>query len=280
MIVHHPPRYAFTYPSATVLDVIRREQELQEGIANRALFVEYQPIFRLRTHDMLGAEALVRWNHPTRGVLMPADFIPVAEASGLIVPIGEFVLEEACRQLRRWQTPETRRLSVSVNVSAVQLAHGDFVRVVRECVADYGVKPDRLQLEITETVPFEDRAVVVNRLGEIRRLGVHIVLDDFGCGYMSLSHLATLAVDGLKIDRSFTRALPDDPKAVAVVTFVMGLAAQLGLSVVVEGVETERQVRWLRRFSDVCVQGFLYGRPQAPVCAPVMMDAKSTVVRC
>ena len=248
------------YPTPTAAE-LKREQELQRAIKNHELFVEYQPIFRNLNGELLGVEALVRWNHPERGTVMPADFIPTAEASGLIVPIGEFVLEQACAQLRSWRSAQTCHLTVAVNVSAAQLAHGDFVRVLKECVDDYGIDPCRLELEITESMPFHERSVVVKRLHELKHLGLRIVLDDFGCGYMSLSRLTTLPADGLKIDRTFTRALPDNLKTMAVVRSVIELANRLGLFVVVEGVETECQVRWLRTFGDIGIQGFRYARP-------------------
>lgn len=258
---HNSKRMEGVYPSPRILAEIRCEQDLQEAVTTRALFVVYQPIFRLSTGEMIGAEALVRWDHPTRGILMPDEFIPFAEASGMIVPIGEFVLEQVCGQLLAWQASQMQHLLMSVNVSAVQLAQGNFARVVKECLADYGVPADRLQLEITETAPFDNEPAAIRQLCELKRLGVRIVLDDFGRGYMSLSHLVALEVDGVKIDRCFTRSLPDSAKAVAVVTSMIRLAARLSLSVVVEGVETEIQARWLRRFSDIGVQGFLYARP-------------------
>ncbi|MFY0477185.1 putative bifunctional diguanylate cyclase/phosphodiesterase [Achromobacter marplatensis] len=245
------------------------EQALQCAIARGELFIDYQPVFRLLTGDMTGVEALVRWRHPVRGVISPAEFIPAAEATGLIVPIGELVLEEACRVLRAWRVPTMRELSVSVNVSPAQLAYGDFVRVVRECVAEYEVDPRRLQLEITETAPLNDRQLVIKRLVELRGIGVSIVLDDFGCGYMSLLQLATLPIDGIKIGHQFTVALPDDPRAAAIVSSMIELATILGLSVVVEGVETAGQASWLSAYSNVCVQGFLYARPQPALREPI-----------
>ncbi|HBD33622.1 MAG TPA: GGDEF-domain containing protein, partial [Cupriavidus sp.] len=168
-------------PVDTIAVDVHLEQALQDAIARSELFVDYQPVFRLQTGDMTGVEALVRWRHPERGVLSPVAFIPLAEANGLIVPIGEFVLEEACQILRAWRKSAMHELSIAVNVSAVQLAYGDFVRVVRECLDEYGVDARRLQLEITETVPFTNRQLVIKRLVELRQLGVRIVLDDFGC---------------------------------------------------------------------------------------------------
>ncbi|WP_081596801.1 EAL domain-containing protein [Cupriavidus sp. HMR-1] len=256
-------------PVDTIAVDVHLEQALQDAIARSELFVDYQPVFRLQTGDMTGVEALVRWRHPERGVLSPVAFIPLAEANGLIVPIGEFVLEEACQILRAWRKSAMHELSIAVNVSAVQLAYGDFVRVVRECLDEYGVDARRLQLEITETVPFTNRQLVVKRLVELRQLGVRIVLDDFGCGYMSLQHLTTLPVDGIKIDQCFTTGLPDEPRATAVVSSMLGLAERLGLSVVVEGVETPRQASWLRSYGNVCVQGFLYSRPQPILHKPL-----------
>ncbi|WMD18513.1 EAL domain-containing protein [Achromobacter seleniivolatilans] len=256
-------------PTEAVAGDAQLERTLQDAITRNEMFVEYQPVFRLQTGDMIGVETLLRWRHPERGVLSPSAFIPLAETSGLIVPIGEFVLEDACRVLREWRSAAMRGLSVSVNVSAAQLAYGDFVRVVRECVDEYGVDVRRLQLEITETVPFKDRQLVLKRLIELRRLGLRIVLDDFGCGYMTLQHLTTLPVDGIKIDQCFTTALPDEPRAVAVVSSMVELATRLKLSIVIEGVETPRQASWLSAYDNVCVQGCLYARPQPILREPL-----------
>lgn len=239
----------------------RRECELCRAIANREFFLTYQPIISLHTGIVSGVEALVRWRHPVEGTVMPGAFIPVAESSGLIVPIGVFVLDEACRQLATWQQEGSQTLTLSVNVSAVQLLHRDFVETVSTCLETYSIKPGKLKLEVTETAKLENSAVVVSRLRELRRLGVAIVLDDFGTGYSSLSLLTTLPVNGLKFDRSFTQNVPDDPVSVAILTHVAALARDLGLSLVIEGVESERQVEWLHRFPDVEVQGYYYSKP-------------------
>jgi EAL domain-containing protein (putative c-di-GMP-specific phosphodiesterase class I) len=239
------------------------ERELQRAVVNGEFFLEFQPIVRLSTGSLVGAEALVRWRHPTRGVVMPNDFIPFAESTGLIVPIGEFVLEQACALLREWQDHDPRPLVLSFNVSAVQVTYGDFVRVVAECLDEYRIEPGRLRLEITETASFEDAAVAVRRLRELKQLGVSIVLDDFGAGYSSLSRLMIFEVDGLKVDGSFARAVPHDQKAVKILECVAGLARALDLSLLVEGVESERQADWLRRLGNVEIQGFLFSRPMS-----------------
>lgn len=239
------------------------ERELQRAVVGGEFFMEFQPIIRLSTGTMVGAEALVRWRHPTRGIVMPNDFIPFAESNGLIVPIGEFVLEQACELLREWQDHDPRPLVLSFNVSALQLTYGDFVRVVAECLDEYQIEPARLRLEITETASFEDATVAVRRLRELKHLGVSIVLDDFGTGYSSLSRLMMLEVDGLKVDGSFARAVPHDPKAAKILECVAGLARALDLSLLVEGVESERQAEWLRRLGNVEIQGFLFSRPMS-----------------
>ncbi len=242
-------------------DTRLREQDLRDALANEALFVEYQPEFRLQSGDLAGFEALVRLKHPQRGVVPPDHFIPLAEQCGLIVPIGAFVLEAACRELSHWDSGSAAHLGIAVNVSTVQLERSDFVGAVKTALAAYGVDAGRLQLEITETAPMADRELVRSRITQLRELGVRVLLDDFGCGYMSLAHLATLPVDGLKIDKCFTAGLPDSPIAVAIVTCLMDLAHRLGLSIVVEGIENTHQAAWLEAFSGITVQGFLYGRP-------------------
>jgi diguanylate cyclase (GGDEF)-like protein len=244
---------------------IERQQELQYAILNGEFFLEYQPIVSLSTGAIRGVEALVRWRHPEKGTVMPADFIPFAESTGFIVPIGELVLEQACAQFSEWQERDSRSLYLSVNVSAAQLVHGNVVRVVHRCLNQYMIDPRRLQLEITETAILEDTPAVTRQLRELRRSGVKVVLDDFGTGYSSLSQLTNLVIDGVKIDRSFTRGVPGDKVAVATLNSVASLTRDLGLSLTVEGVETEQQANWLHRFGDIDAQGFYFSRPVAPV---------------
>ncbi|OLL32570.1 hypothetical protein BTH42_06000 [Burkholderia sp. SRS-W-2-2016] len=237
------------------------ERELQHAIGNGELFLEFQPIVRLSTARMVGAEALVRWRHPTRGVVMPNDFIPYAERNGLIGLIGEFVLEQTCALLRECQHPDRGPLVLSLNVSAPQLMDGDFVRVVARCLGEYQIEPACLRLEITETASFEDPATAVTQLRALKQLGVSIVLDDFGTGYSSLSRLMRLEVDGLKVDGSFARAVPHDEKAVKILECIARLASVLDLSLLVEGVESKAQADWLRRLGDVQIQGYFFSRP-------------------
>ncbi|AUT66900.1 GGDEF-domain containing protein [Paraburkholderia terrae] len=243
---------------------IERQQELQYAIENREFFLEYQPIVSLDSGETQGIEALVRWRHPEKGVIAPAEFIPFAESTGFIIPIGELILETACTQLSEWREVDTRRLYMSVNVSAAQLVHGDLVNVIRRCLERHSIAARRLKVEITETAILEDSALVGRRLQELRRLGVRVMLDDFGTGYSSLSQLTNLIVDGVKIDRSFTQGVPGNRTALATFRSIVFLARNLGLSLVVEGVETEEQANWLRRFGDIEVQGFYFGRPIVP----------------
>ncbi|MGF6641599.1 bifunctional diguanylate cyclase/phosphodiesterase [Paraburkholderia sp. MM6662-R1] len=243
---------------------IERQQELQYAIQNNEFFLEYQPIVSLDTGDTLGVEALVRWRHPEKGIVLPGEFIPFAESTGFIIPIGELILEAACAQFSEWMESDPRPLYLSVNVSAAQLVHGDLIGVIRQCLERHSIDPRRLKLEITETAILKDAALIARRLKELRLLGVRVVLDDFGTGYSSLAHLTNLMVDGVKIDRSFTRGVPGDRTALAMFQSIVSLTHDLGLSLVVEGVETEQQVNWLRRFGHIEVQGFYFCRPVAP----------------
>lgn len=259
-------RYRIYTPdlSTRAMRDIERQQELQYAILNGEFFLEYQPIVSLSTGEIRGVEALARWRHPEKGTVMPADFIPFAESTGFIVPIGELVLEQACAQFSEWQESDPRPLYLSVNVSAAQLVHGDLVRVVHRCLNQYMIDPRRLQLEITETAILEDSTAVTMRLKELRLSGVKVVLDDFGTGYSSLSQLTSLVIDGVKIDRSFTRGVPGDKAALATFNSIASLTRDLGLSLIVEGVETEQQASWLHRFGDIEAQGFYFSRPVAP----------------
>jgi diguanylate cyclase (GGDEF)-like protein len=254
--------------SERALHDIERYQELQYAIINREFFLEYQPIVSL-DGELRGVEALVRWRHPARGVLLPAAFIPFAESSGFVVQIGEFVLDQACQDFREWQEADPRPLTLSINVSPIQLTTGNVVRTVTRCMNDYTIEPDRLQLEVTETVVLDESALVRTGLDALRRAGVKIILDDFGTGYSSLSNLVNLSIDGLKIDRHLTRGVPARKVSAALLTHLVGLTHDLGLSLVIEGVETEQQVAWLSRFGDVTVQGFYFSKPVPAAALPV-----------
>ena len=250
-----------------VLSRLRTSSELHRALERDELVLQYQPVVDLHTETLVGMEALVRWQHPTRGLLSPFDFIPLAEDSGLIVPLGAWVLNEACRQVARWGTLRTRagqdeaRLNVSVNVSALQLADPGFVNHVARALETWGVNPDRLWLEITETTLMRDADDAVQVLHALRELGIHLEIDDFGTGYSSLSYLKRFPVETLKIDRSFVDELDVRAENVAIVRAIIGLGDSLGLSIVAEGIETPAQAARLQSLGCFLAQGFLYGVP-------------------
>jgi diguanylate cyclase (GGDEF)-like protein/PAS domain S-box-containing protein len=241
-------------------DRLELEIDLQGAVRDGQLQVVYQPIVDLRELTVSGMEALVRWNHPTRGTLGPAEFIPLAEDSGLIVDIGRFVLREACRAAAGWKTDGTP-LAVSVNVSTRQLESESLVEDVRAALREGGLDPGRLILEITETTIMRDAGQVADRIGRLKALGVRVAIDDFGTGYSSLSYLRQFPVDVLKIDRSFIASIQDSAEAVAVVRTLVQLGKTLDLEVVAEGIELEAQLDALRREGCDTAQGYLFGRP-------------------
>jgi diguanylate cyclase (GGDEF)-like protein/PAS domain S-box-containing protein len=242
----------------------------ETGVALRAalerseLRLWYQPQVSLADPGIVGAEALLRWQHPDRGLLSPAEFIPVAEQTGLIVPIGNWVLGEACRQLARWRRRRAPGLTVSVNVSAVQLAQQDLPRTVADVLAREALDPSALWLEITESVLMDDPESVVGVLTALKDLGIRLAIDDFGTGYSSLSYLRHFPVDALKIDRSFVRGLGHDDDDDATVRLIIHLARNLGLVVVAEGVETDEQLEELISLECDRAQGFYFARPVTP----------------
>jgi diguanylate cyclase (GGDEF)-like protein/PAS domain S-box-containing protein len=237
-------------------------EDLRSAVSRSQLELRYHPLVLTRSGGVVGVEALLRWHHPERGELAPADFIPVAEETGSIVALGEWVLHEACRQLKRWQQlPRTERLTVSVNVSPVQLRHPALVGQVRSALTTSGIAPDRLVLEITEDVLLDDLDAAVAVLERIRALGVRLALDDFGAGYSSLRYLRRLPVDVVKLDRALLADVDHDDDARSLLAAVLGLVYSLGRLAVVEGVETLPQLQAVQALGDVCVQGWLFAPP-------------------
>lgn len=245
-------------------------QALEGG--NGGLTLNYQPLYASDGWTLLGYETLLRWQHPQRGPIGPAEFVPLAEDHGLIAALGQWVLEQACREAMRW--PET--LSVAVNLSPAQFSQGDLVAAVRAVLDDTGLEPWRLELEITERLLMNDTEHAVQTLNLLSLLGVRIAMDDFGTGYSSLSYLWRFPFDKLKIDRAFTQALADEVKANLVVRSIVSLAHSLEIRVNVEGVETEQQLRVLRKHGCDEFQGFLLGRPMP---AEALTHANATTQR-
>ncbi|CAM5196070.1 Diguanylate cyclase (GGDEF)-like protein/PAS domain S-box-containing protein OS=Castellaniella defragrans OX=75697 GN=HNR28_003519 PE=4 SV=1 [Castellaniella defragrans] len=245
---------------------LRIENELRTSLSDQQLEVYFQPIVAADGGGVVAAEALLRWNHPERGVLLPAEFIPVAEETGLIVPIGQWVLEEVCRRARTWisAVDASVQLYLSVNLSARQLAQSDIVAMVKRTLSNAALDPSRVQFgfEVTESVVMRDPAATAKVLKQLRELGVHLSIDDFGTGYSSLAYLKNLPVDTLKIDQSFIAKVAEDEVDFSIVKAVTDLARALHLTVVAEGVETEAQALAVRRAGVDLIQGFLYWRPQ------------------
>src|SRR5258708_7874413 len=239
------------------------QHELASAIARDELRLYYQPLAKI-DGEVIGFEALVRWQHPQRGMVSPATFIPVAEESGLIMQIGEWVLREACREAASWSPP----LQIAVNLSPIQFRHGDLAGLVHSLLLETGLSPTRLELEITEGVLVEDFARSVAILRRLKTLGVRIAMDDFGTGYSSLSYLQAFPFDKIKIDQSFISNVKSNPQSAAIVRAVIGLAHGLNLPVLAEGVETKSQLEFLATESCDEVQGYLLGRPQPIVEYP------------
>ncbi|HLX87339.1 MAG TPA: EAL domain-containing protein, partial [Acidimicrobiales bacterium] len=246
---------------------LRTSNELHRALDRGEFVLFYQPIVELHTETMVGMEALVRWRHPTRGLLLPDDFIPVAENSGLIVPLGRWVMDEACRQASEWHRlrseagAEAGRLNMSVNVSARQLADPEFYDIVVDTLDRHDLAADQLWFEITESMVMRQGAPPVSLLQSLRQLGVHFEVDDFGTGYSSLSYLKQLPVETLKVDRTFVSEIDTNPDDTAIVRSVIALGDALGLSIVAEGVERNSQADALRALGCFLAQGYLFGRP-------------------
>jgi len=239
--------------------------DLERALERDEFFVLYQPVLQLTTRRIVGVEALLRWRHPHRGVVPPGDFVPLAEETGLIDPIGRWVLEEACRQLRTWDAmwPATA-LTMSVNVSARQLAQSGFVQDVATLVHDHRLARGRLVLELTEGVLLRDSEATLTTLRDLKRTGVRLAIDDFGTGYSSLSYLRQFPIDVIKIDRSFVASMSNGPDETALMQSILKLSDTLHLETVAEGIEDIGQLAQLRTLGADLGQGFLFAKPLAP----------------
>lgn len=242
-------------------DQIVLETWLRYALERLEFEVYYQPQMALSDRRIIGAEALIRWNHPEHGFISPAEFIPLAEETGLIVPIGEWILQQTCRQLQRWQEQGLPPIQVSVNLSSVQFNQPHLGQTIATLLRQSGLDASALELEITETALMQDAAAAIAILSDFKAQGLKIAIDDFGTGYSSLSYLKQLPIDTLKIDNCFVRGVTADPKNQAILTAVIQMAHDLNLTVIAEGVETEAELALLESYCCDIGQGYFIGRP-------------------
>lgn len=242
-------------------DKIELQSELRKAIEKQEFILFYQAQMDLMNKRVLGFEALIRWNHPSKGLIYPNDFIYLAEESGLIVPIGKWVLKTACLQIKEWADLGYNDISMAVNMSARQFKDKDFVQMVFEVIEDTGIDPKKLELEITESVALEDLDYTISTIQELKSIGVRFSLDDFGTGYSSMSYLKRLPVSNLKIDKSFLDTVMDDISDQKIIQAIISLARGLDLNIIAEGVERSDQEQFLQDSNCNMAQGFLYSKP-------------------
>jgi EAL domain-containing protein (putative c-di-GMP-specific phosphodiesterase class I) len=250
------------------------EAELRQALARGEFLLHYQPQIG-PGNRVIGAEALLRWRHPERGMVSPGEFIPLAEQTGIILPLGHWVLQTACAQLVAWAAdPSMAKLTLSVNVSERQFQQDSFVHDVQSVLRQTGADPTRLKLELTESLLVSNIEIIAKKMNTLKALGVSFSLDDFGTGYSSLSYLKRLSLDQLKIDQSFVRDVLTDPNDAAIAVTVVALARSLGLDVIAEGVETEGQREFLERNGCHAFQGYLFSRPVPSVELEAFVQAR------
>jgi len=254
-------RNDFSIYHTTMLEVAHTQQsaegELRDAIAREEFELHYQPVMDLNTRLLCGVEALVRWRHPTKGLIPPDRFIPLAESTGLIVPLGDWVLQQACADAASWPA----HLKIAVNISAVQFNKGNLFDVILCTLVETGLAPERLELEITETSLLESQEAHLATIRQLKNLGISLALDDFGTGYSSMTYLTNFPFDKIKIDKSFTQGALNRRECAAVVSSVLALAQGLGTITTAEGIETEEQLAYMREAGVDLAQGYLIGRP-------------------
>jgi predicted signal transduction protein with EAL and GGDEF domain len=245
------------------------EIDLRKAIAVGEFELFYQPLINLETDTFSGFEALLRWHHPTRGMISPCSFIPLAEDTGLIIPLGEWVLRQACCEAAKW--PD--KIKVAVNLSPVQFRNKNLVSMVASAIANSGIATSRLELEITETAVLQNSEHTLAILRMLQRMGVRVSMDDFGTGYSSLSYLRSFPFDKIKIDQSFVRDLDKGDEAIAIIRAIAGLGKTLGMITTVEGIETKRQLDQIRAAGCTEVQGYLFSEPQPASEVPRLLSS-------
>jgi diguanylate cyclase (GGDEF)-like protein/PAS domain S-box-containing protein len=250
--------------NAELIERLTLENSMRLALDRKELFLVYQPQQEIATGRVVGLEALLRWQHPELGLVSPDKFIHVAEITGLIIPIGEWVLRSACVQARKWQDAGLDLQAIAVNVSAVQFRHDGFCEMVKRVLQETGLAPQHLELELTESILLSNADVIFSLLEELKSMGLKLAIDDFGTGYSSLSYLRQFPVSKLKIDRSFINDVAVNPDAAAIAAAIIEMAGALGLKVIAEGVETEAQLEFLRARKCDEIQGYLFSRPEIP----------------
>jgi diguanylate cyclase (GGDEF)-like protein len=252
------------------------ETELRGAVEKNEFTVYYQPIISMKNNDIIGFEALVRWQHPERGIISPAEFMTAAEETGLILPIGQWVIREACRQLREWQDqfPGYRDVTVSVNVSSKVFSQPEFYDVIENILRETGLDPQRLRLEIVERMLIENPELAANLLKRLQTLKVRLDIDDFGTGYSALNYLRQFPINGLKIDRSFIKALAFNKSSAEIVKIIIALAHALNLDVIAEGIETTEQLETFRDMKGEYAQGFFIFRPMDSRAVEAILSSK------
>jgi EAL domain-containing protein (putative c-di-GMP-specific phosphodiesterase class I) len=260
---------------AGVIARLQLEADLRRAVDQREFVLHYQPIMDLQAHRLIGFEALIRWNHPRHGLIYPMEFIPLAEETGLIAPLGEWVLVEACRRLKLWQQryPQDPPLTMSMNISGKQFSRSDLAEVITRILQETGLSPECLALEITESMIMVDIDSAIATMDRLRAMGVHIHIDDFGTGYSSLSHLHRFPITALKIDRAFVGKLLENGENDAIITSIVTLAKSLNLQVIAEGIELGHQLSSIKDLRCHYGQGFLFSRAMDPAAVDIWIES-------
>jgi diguanylate cyclase (GGDEF)-like protein/PAS domain S-box-containing protein len=243
------------------VELLEMENDLRYAIEREELELYYQPQYASKDCKMQGVEALLRWHHGSKGLISPGYFIPIIEETGLIIPIGEWVLRKACSDMAKWQSQGIEINRIAVNVSARQFKQAHFISLVEEVISDTGIDPNQLELELTESILIDDLEYTLEVLSKLRAMGVRMAIDDFGTGYSSLNYLKQFPVDTLKIDQSFIRNLPDNSDDAQITRTIIAMAHNLGLGVIAEGVETQDQLEFIQQTKCEEVQGFYFSKP-------------------
>jgi EAL domain-containing protein (putative c-di-GMP-specific phosphodiesterase class I) len=272
-------RSKIVYYTAEMNAGSRRRLTLETGLRsalNKQQFqLVYQPKIDITRNTIIGVEALLRWTHPTMGYVSPLEFIPIAEDSGIIIPIGEWVMQTAFRQLKEWHDAGFADITMAVNLSYVQLSRPDFENTVENTLVESGINAGKIELEITEHAAMHNMETTVITLNKLKNMGMSIAMDDFGTGYSSLGYLRKLPVDAVKIDRSFVRGIPDSKEDALICQTIIAMAQSLDLSLVVEGIENVKQLNFFRQQGCHVVQGFLFSKPVHAVKILKMLQAQT-----